>query len=317
MKTIYAFCGGAAIVGLLAAAMFRNTTPVDQTFTYQGQLRNAGQLVNGAVDLKISMWDADTAGVQIGTSNTFNAVPMTDGRFALGLNFGASAFDGSNRWIQVEFRNPAGSGLYLALNPRDKITATPYALYALNGANGVWVYDTKQQSVSVLGKKVGIGTSNPTAALEVVSATGGDDSVKLPAGSIGASEIAADAFASGLDYSDSFSVGDNIPVVVRSRTFTLPRATSLSLSFRCQFWYGSGNGPYVSVTVDGVELDRSTSWPADNLVNNRVQFSGHRLLDLAAGTHQITFRYSVDYFYDNPRQGRSDVLILTVPNRLQ
>jgi hypothetical protein len=193
MKTIYAFCGGAAIIGLLAAAMFRNTTPVDQTFTYQGQLRNAGQLVNGAVDLKISMWDADTAGVQIGTSNTFNAVPMTDGRFALGLNFGASAFDGSNRWIQVEFRNPAGSGLYLALNPRDKITATPYALYALNGANGVWVYDTKQQSVSVLGKKVGIGTSNPTAALEVVSATGGDDSVKLPAGSIGASELAANA----------------------------------------------------------------------------------------------------------------------------
>ena len=189
MKTIYAFCGGAAIVGLLAAAMFRNTTPVDQTFTYQGQLRNAGQLVNGPVDLKISMWDADTAGVQIGSSNTFNAVPMTDGRFALGLNFGASAFDGSNRWIQVEFRNPAGSGLYLALNPRDKITATPYALYALNGANGVWVYDTNQQSVSVLGKKVGIGTSNPAAALEVVSATGGDDSVKLPAGSIGASEL--------------------------------------------------------------------------------------------------------------------------------
>ena len=95
MKTIYAFCGGAAIVGLLAAAMFRNTTPVDQTFTYQGQLRNAGQLVNGTVDLKISMWDADTAGVQIGTSNTFSAVPVTDGRFALGLNFGASAFDGS------------------------------------------------------------------------------------------------------------------------------------------------------------------------------------------------------------------------------
>jgi len=215
MKTIYAFCGGAAIVGLLAAAMFRNTTPVDQTFTYQGQLRNAGQLVNGAVDLKISMWDADTAGVQIGTSSTFNAVPITDGRFALGINFGASAFDGSNRWIQVEFRNPAGSGLYLALNPRDKITATPYALYALNGANGVWVYDTNQQSVSVLGKKVGIGTSNPTAALEVVSATGGDDSVKLPAGSIGKHELSVNFPAA---FVTSFSLA-NGPVV---RTVTIP-----------------------------------------------------------------------------------------------
>jgi len=211
MKTIYAFCGGAAIVGLLAAAMFRNATPVDQTFTYQGQLRNAGQLVNGAVDLKISMWDADTAGVQIGISNTFNAVPMTDGRFALGLNFGAFAFDGSNRWIQVEFRNPAGSGLYQALNPRDKITATPYALYALNGANGVWVYDTKQQSVAVLGKKVGIGTSNPTAALEVVSATGGDDSVKLPAGSVGIAELAIPLPLAGSDAAAPGALTVNCP----------------------------------------------------------------------------------------------------------
>ena len=220
MKTIYAFCGGAAIVGLLAAAMFRNTTPVDQTFTYQGQLRNAGQLVNGPVDLKISMWDADTAGVQIGSSNTYNAVPMTDGRFALGLNFGASAFDGSNRWIQVEFRNPAGSGLYQALNPRDKITATPYALYALNGANGVWVYDTKQQSVSVLGKKVGIGTSNPTAALEVVSATGGDDSVKLPAGSIGNGELGVYLPAAWSFAVDLGGLGSGNPEV--TRTVTIP-----------------------------------------------------------------------------------------------
>jgi hypothetical protein len=219
MKTIYAFCGGAAIVGLLAAAMFRNTTPVDQTFTYQGQLRNAGQLVNGAVDLKISMWDADTAGVQIGTSNTFNAVPMTDGRFALGLNFGASAFDGSNRWIQVEFRNPAGSGLYLALNPRDKITATPYALYALNGANGVWVYDTNQQSVSVMGKKVGIGTSNPTAALEVFDATGGDESVKLPEGSIGKAEMAVSLPAA---VSMIVPMGGGVGTVF-TRTVTIPQ----------------------------------------------------------------------------------------------
>ena len=193
LKPIHYFLGGVALTALIAAARFAGGTPLDQTFTYQGQLRNAGQLVSGPVDLRITMWDSDTAGSQVGTANNFNAMQLTDGRFACGLNFGNAAFDGSNRWIQVEFRNPASSGLYLALNPRDKITATPYALYALNGANGVWVYDTKQQSVSVIGKKVGIGTSNPTAALEVVSATGGDDSVKLPAGSIGASELASSA----------------------------------------------------------------------------------------------------------------------------
>jgi hypothetical protein len=190
LKPIHYFLGGVALTALIAAAKFVGGTPLEQTFTYQGQLRNAGQLVSGPVDLKISMWDADTGGSQVGSTNTFNAMQLNDGRFACGLNFGNAAFDGSNRWIQVEFRNPAGSGQYLALSPRDKITATPYALYALNGANGVWVYDTDQQSVSVTGKKVGIGTSNPTAALEVVDATGGDDSVKLPAGSIGVRELA-------------------------------------------------------------------------------------------------------------------------------
>ena len=279
MKTIYAFCGGAAIVGLLAAAMFRNTTPVDQTFTYQGQLRNAGQLVNGPVDLKISMWDADTAGVQIGTSNTFNAVPMTDGRFALGLNFGASAFDGSNRWIQVEFRNPAGSGLYLALNPRDKITATPYALYALNGANGVWVYDTKQQSVSVLGKKVGIGTSNPTAALEVVSATGGDDSVKLPAKSIGFSELDIQPTAVGSTGATLGSAGTTSV----TRTFTTKAAAVLVLQGPWT-WSGS-NYSGLNIYLDGTLIGQagfSQSYVWDYYSVQKVG-PGNHVLEFQAG----------------------------------
>jgi hypothetical protein len=293
MKTIYAFCGGAAIVGLLAAAMFRNTTPVDQTFTYQGQLRNAGQLVNGAVDLKISMWDADTAGVQIGTSNTFNAVPMTDGRFALGLNFGASAFDGSNRWIQVEFRNPAGSGLYQALNPRDKITATPYALYALNGSNGVWVYDTKQQSVSVLGKKVGIGTCNPTAALEVVSATGGDDSVKLPAGSIGPSELLPGVVAGGV-FQQMVAQASSMDTIELTRQFSLPVGGTLVISWDVLVgvYVGGGQGlATTTVRIDGVPLIAESFGNGYRCIRSEI--------DLGPGPHVVSltfFNYSAPGF---------------------
>jgi hypothetical protein len=219
LKPIHYFLGGVALTALIAAAKFVGGTPLDQTFTYQGQLRNAGQLVSGPVDLKISMWDADTGGSQVGSTNTFNAMQLNDGRFACGLNFGNAAFDGSNRWIQVEFRNPAGSGQYQALSPRDKITATPYALYALNGANGVWVYDTNQQSVSVMGKKVGIGTSNPTAALEVVDAVGGDNSVKLPAGSIGEAELAG-ALAAASSFHFSMPIGAENQV--SGMSFTAP-----------------------------------------------------------------------------------------------
>ena len=208
MRTTIVFFAGVIASILVAAAAFRGGTPVDYTFTYQGQLRNAGALVNGPVDLRITLWDSDIAGGQVGPINNYQAVPITDGRFALGLNFGATAFDGSNRWVQLEFRSPAGSGQYLTLNPRDKIMATPYAMFALNGGNGIWNYNAENQSVSVLGQKVGIGTSNPTALLEVVG-TGGDSSVKLPAGSIGLAEL--------VNYPMAWSLGGD-PIVFQTTT---------------------------------------------------------------------------------------------------
>jgi hypothetical protein len=79
LKPIHYFLGGVALTALIAAAKFVGGTPLDQTFTYQGQLRNAGQLVSGPVDLKISMWDADTGGSQVGSTNTFNAMQLNDG----------------------------------------------------------------------------------------------------------------------------------------------------------------------------------------------------------------------------------------------
>ena len=282
LKPIHYFLGGVALTALVAAARFAGGTPLDQTFTYQGQLRNAGQLVSGPVDLRITMWDSDTAGSQVGTANSFNAMQLTDGRFACGLNFGNAAFDGTNRWIQVEFRNPAGSGQYLALSPRDKITATPYALYALNGANGVWVYDTNQQSVSVMGKKVGIGTSNPTAALEVVSANGGDDSVKLPAGSIGAAEVgflptAGTVFVSGNG----------------TKSFIAPRAGRLLLTGWCAGAYNAD--PIATISIDGV--------PFGTVQYSRYSYkwdwSFAGAASVSAGTHEISISFQGQQIFPN------------------
>jgi hypothetical protein len=216
MRTPTAFIFGALAATLIAAAAFRGGgEPVDSTFTYQGQLRNAGQLVNGSVDVRFTLWDSDVGGTQIGNTNSFTNYPLTDGRFALGLNFGNGAFNGDQRWVQVEFRSPAGVGQYLTLNPRDKIMATPYALYALNGTASQWDYNPKTQALTAAANvsKVGIGTTTPTAALEVVSATGGDDAVKLPAGSVGPSEVDPSLRPAGF----SFFSGGSEPA---SRTFT-------------------------------------------------------------------------------------------------
>ena len=281
MRTTIVFFAGVIASILVAAAAFRGGTPVDYTFTYQGQLRNAGALVNGPVDLRITLWDSDVAGGQVGPINNYQAVPITEGRFALGLNFGATAFDGSNRWVQLEFRSPAGSGQYLTLNPRDKIMATPYAMFALNGGNGIWNYNAESQSVSVLGQKVGIGTSNPTAALEVVSATGGDDSVKLPAGSVGLAELAPSTSAVGVwDAALSSAGGTGTSA---SRTFMLPQACVLFI----QLGGGgnqSGGAPTYSLFLDNVLLAQSQDLNALSV----------RIVPVSAGTHVIRFQNAVD-----------------------
>jgi hypothetical protein len=277
LKPIHYFLGGVALTALVAAARFAGGTPLDQTFTYQGQLRNAGQLVSGPVDLRITLWDSDTAGSQVGSANSFNAMQLTDGRFACGLNFGNAAFDGSNRWIQVEFRNPAGSGQYLALSPRDKITATPYALYALNGANGVWVYDTNQQSVSVMGKKVGIGTSNPTAALEVVDATGGDDSVKLPGESVGYSEMDRETRSRAMMLA---TPGGQV-----SKSFSLSRPCCLFVHSVAE---ADGMNGFLRVRVDGELAQTFRTVDPDNYPWASHLYMVSFVKSVSAGTHEIS-----------------------------
>ena len=279
MRTPTAFIFGALAATLVAAAAFRGAgQPLDSTFNYQGQLRNAGQLVNGNVDVRFTLWDSDVAGSQIGTANSFNNYPLTDGRFALGLNFGNGAFNGDQRWVQVEFRSPAGVGQYLTLAPRDKILATPYALYALNGTASQWDYNPKTQSLTAAANvsKVGIGTSTPTAALEVVG-VGGDDAVKLPAGSIGIGELAGQLSAAAL-FSASSNGGTATEV---TRTFTVKSQCVLLIQ-------GSGSGcGWFALDLDGVEIGY---WMANCYLGAPGRFNIFLVLDISPGTHTIRAR---------------------------
>jgi hypothetical protein len=277
MRTPIAFIFGALAATLVAAAAFRGAgQPLDSTFTYQGQLRNAGQLVSGNVDVRFTLWDSDVGGTQIGNANSFTNYPLTDGRFALGLNFGTGAFNGDQRWVQVEFRNPAGAGQYLTLAPRDKILAAPYALYALNSTASQWDYNPKTQALTSAQNvaKVGIGTNAPTAALEVVAA-GGDDAVKLPAGSIGAGEMTGGIAMLGL-------LQGNIPDATRTQpavlVYTVQTPNDGFLLCEGLFEHSGAGGS--SLSIDAVGLLGGPS-PSGNM-DQRV------LIPLSAGTHVIT-----------------------------
>lgn len=99
-------------------------------FTYQGVLRSNNTPVSGTCDFQFSLWDAASSGSQIGATWPQADVAVTRGLFTVLLDFGASPFQGANRYLEIAVRCPAGSGGYTTLTPRQPLTPAPYALYA-------------------------------------------------------------------------------------------------------------------------------------------------------------------------------------------
>lgn len=122
----------AASAGLALAHVASAQTPLGTAFTYQGELKFQGQPAAGPTDLRFRLYDAPVGGAQVGTEVAASAVSVSAGRFTLPLDFGAGAFAGQARWLEIDVRCPAGTGPFTTLNPRQPLTAAPYALHALN-----------------------------------------------------------------------------------------------------------------------------------------------------------------------------------------
>ena len=116
------------LMGLLLSSPLR-AAPLGTAFTYQGQLIQSGVPANGPCDLEAKLFDAATAGAQVSSTQTVS-VTLTNGLLTTQLDFGASAFTGQARWLEVAVRCPAGSGGFTTLGPRQQLTGAPYALYA-------------------------------------------------------------------------------------------------------------------------------------------------------------------------------------------
>jgi hypothetical protein len=107
----------------------------DTAFTYQGRLANAGQPANASYDMTFALFNAVTGGSQVGITITVTAIGVTNGLFTVGLDFGGN-FPGADRWLEIGVRL-AGGGAFTTLSPRQKFTATPYAITAGNLTGGL------------------------------------------------------------------------------------------------------------------------------------------------------------------------------------
>lgn len=150
-----------------AASSFAQTSPVTG-FTYQGRLKATGMPVNGTADFSFSLFDAAADGNAVGGAVVLSGVPVADGLFTVELDFGASAFNGEARWLQIKVRSPSGSGEFALLSPRQPLTPAPFALHALNasGGSGPWQISGAHIYNGNAGN-VGIGTSTPHHRLRI------------------------------------------------------------------------------------------------------------------------------------------------------
>ncbi|MGC9334241.1 MAG: hypothetical protein ACP5JJ_08850, partial [Anaerolineae bacterium] len=116
-------------------------TVLGTAFTYQGQLRDEGGLVDDTCDLTFKLYDAagsgapPTGGTLLGTVEKPDH-DIVEGLFTVQLDFGSGVFIGDARWLQIAV--DCGDGA-VTLSPRQALTAAPYAQHAVNvGSHDHW-----------------------------------------------------------------------------------------------------------------------------------------------------------------------------------
>ncbi len=106
--------------------VFQAAAQGSTAFTYQGQIQDTGTNANGTYTMVFQLYDAASGGNQIGGPNT-NTITLVNGLFSVNLDFGAGAFGGTPRWLDITIQNGGDSE---ELTPRVQILPTPYAQFA-------------------------------------------------------------------------------------------------------------------------------------------------------------------------------------------
>src|SRR3954462_3576922 len=92
------------IIRLAALALLLNSRTLSaqpSAFTYQGRLNQGGIPADALYEMQFGLYDTVTNGNLVGVPVTVAPVPVTNGLFSVSLDFGATAFNGAARWLEV------------------------------------------------------------------------------------------------------------------------------------------------------------------------------------------------------------------------
>ena len=127
-----------ALVVTLASALTLSAQTLGTAFTYQGQLKESGLPANGLYDLQVCLYDSLVNPTTLGCAPDVDDAPVEAGLFTITLDFGAAAFVGQERFLELRVRAGASSGAYTALLPRQLVRPAPEALRANAASAAPW-----------------------------------------------------------------------------------------------------------------------------------------------------------------------------------
>jgi hypothetical protein len=162
------------IIALLRAYLFAVVLAVSSAaqttaFTYQGRFTDAGNPANGNYEVQAKLFDALNGGTQQSFTYTDHQ-EVTNGNFTVTLDFGATAFTGAARFLEIGLRPLGSSDPFTILAPRQRITSSPYAIQSVNTQQLGGLPANRYVAADPSGN-VGIGISSPAEKLTVQTPT--------------------------------------------------------------------------------------------------------------------------------------------------
>ena len=116
------------LIIISAVSAFAQTS----SFVYQGKLQDGGVAANGTYQFTFKLYDAASNGSQVGQTISDLPATVSNGIFAVNLDFGVTSFDGGSRFLEIAVRLSGSGQPYTMLTPRQPVTSAPYAVKSLN-----------------------------------------------------------------------------------------------------------------------------------------------------------------------------------------